>query len=434
MYKTEEKDDTGKVMKAAPTTAEKTELERIHKEWSVKNRKVAQLLVMYCTDKPASIVEDIDDAFLIWYKLKENYQDSGFTARHTAFQKLTTTTIGDCEGSVDSYIHRIRTNAKDLKNMNTTVPDWILILTLLNNLDEKYTDFVHRIVLTATGEPDFKEVVKLLYKEDRLAKREVISTAMVAARTKAQKSLKQTEIHEEGEYKNCPKGKKKKIHPKETYWTLHLELRPDYYKTKNEKANTAAGRNHDQDDDDMVAPQFGLFTSIAVLSPFNEEDVESNIFQKETIFTRTAVLDKRNLSFDIYTPLPKSSEEDVPKGQGLLQIHPLRQSESCSVKICNQMPDSSSVHIASTTPLIHKVTDWIIDSRYTNHIYHDREDFISYTSLRNAIHIADGTTIYAQGRGSINIEFILLNDKARVTRIDNVLHIPQLQCGLFSIY
>ena len=171
---------------------------------------------MYCTDKPASMIEDMDDAFLIWCKLKENYQDSGFTARHTAFQKLTTTTIGDCESSVDSYIYGIRTNAKDLKNMNATVPDWILISTLLNNLDEKYTDFVYRIVLTATGEPDFKEVVKLLYKEDRLAKREVMSTAMVAARAKAQKSLKQTETYEEGECKHYPKGKKKKIHPNET--------------------------------------------------------------------------------------------------------------------------------------------------------------------------------------------------------------------------
>ena len=80
--------------------------------------------------------------------------------------------------------------------------------------------------------------------------------------------------------------------------------------------------------------------------------------------------------------------------------------------------------MASTIPLMYKVTDWIIDSGYTNHIYHDREDFISYTSLYKAIHIADGTVIYAQGRGSINMEFILPNDKARVTRIDNVLYIP----------
>ena len=187
---TEEKDDTGKVTKAAPTTAEKTELERIHKEWSVKNRRAAQLLVMYCTDKPASMIEDIEDAFLIWCILKENHQDSGFTARHTAFQKLTATTVGDYEGSVDSYIYGIRTNAKDLKNMNATVPDWILVSILLNNLDDKYIDFVHRIVVKATGEPDFEEVVKLLYKEDRQAKREVVSTAMAAARAKAQKSLK----------------------------------------------------------------------------------------------------------------------------------------------------------------------------------------------------------------------------------------------------
>ena len=263
---TEEKDDTGKVTKAAPTTAEKTEFKRIHKEWSVKNRRAAQLLIMYYMDKPTSMIEDMEDAFSIWCMLKKNYQDLGFTARHIAFQKLTKTTVGDYEGSVDSYIHGIRTNAKDLKNMNATVPDWILVLILLNNLDDKYTDFVHRIVLTATGEPDFEEVVKLLYEED-MAKREVMSTAMAAARARGSK---QTEICEEGECWHYPKGKKKKIHPEETCWILHPELRPDRYK-KNKKANAAAGRNYDYDDDDMVAPQFGLLASMAVLSPFDEE-------------------------------------------------------------------------------------------------------------------------------------------------------------------
>ena len=38
---------------------------------------------------------------------------------------------------------------------------------------------------------------------------------------------------------------------------------------------------------------------------------------------------------------------------------------------------------------MHKVTDWIIDSRCTNHMYHDREDFINYTPLGKAIYIAE---------------------------------------------
>ena len=124
-----------------------------------------------------------------------------------------------------------------------------------------------------------------------------------------------------------------------------------------------------------MAPQFGLFASIAILSLLNKDNIESNVFEEETIFAYIAVLD---------------------------------------------------VYIASITPLMHKVTNWIINSRCTNYIYHDREDFISYTSLRKAIHITDRTAIYTQGRGSIDIEFILPNNRARVTRINNVLYIPQL--------
>ena len=88
----------------------------------------------------------------------------------------------------------------------------------------------------------------------------------------------------------------------------------------------------------MVAPQFGLFTSIAILSLLDEDNVESDVFEEETIFTYIAVLD---------------------------------------------------VYMASTTPLIYKVTNWIINSGYTNYIYYNREDFISYTSLRKAIHITN---------------------------------------------
>ena len=103
----------------------------------------------------------------------------------------------------------------------------------------------------------------------------------------------------------------------------------------------------------MVAPQFGLFASMAVLSPLDKDDVESDVFE-ETIFTYTAVLDERNLSFDIHTPSPESSEQDIPKEQGPLQIHPLKLPEAYPVNICNQLLDSSSVHMASTILLTHK--------------------------------------------------------------------------------
>ena len=82
---------------------------------------------------------------------------------------------------------------------------------------------------------------------------------------------------------------------------------------------------------------------MAVLSPFDEEDIESDAFKEDPMFAYTAVLDERNLSFDLYAPSPKSGEEDIPKEQGPLQIHPLRRSEACPVEICNQLLDTDDV-------------------------------------------------------------------------------------------
>ena len=44
---------------------------------------------------------------------------------------------------------------------------------LLNNLNSRFKDFVYRTVTIIKEVPNFKKVVKILYKEERLNKREI---------------------------------------------------------------------------------------------------------------------------------------------------------------------------------------------------------------------------------------------------------------------
>ena len=101
------------------------------------------------------MIEDVKDAFEMWEKLEKLYQDSGFTSRHTALQQLMTTTLSSCNNSVDTYAMTIRAKAKDLKKMNARLDDWVIVSVLLNNLDGKFKEFTHRIIVSLTMEPDF---------------------------------------------------------------------------------------------------------------------------------------------------------------------------------------------------------------------------------------------------------------------------------------
>jgi len=67
-------------------------------------------------------------------------------------------------------------------------------------------------------------------------------------------------------------------------------------------------------------------------------------------------------------------------------------------------------------------------------MYHDMESFTNYSSYRAGIIIADGTTMWTRGRGTVRMEWLLADGSSHVVDIKNVLHVPALTCGLFSIH
>jgi len=63
----------------------------------------------------------------------------------------------------------------------------VYVSILLNNLNSRFKDFAHRTVTTMKEVPDFEDVVKMLYKEERLNKRENTTQAMAAQFKRFQK-------------------------------------------------------------------------------------------------------------------------------------------------------------------------------------------------------------------------------------------------------
>ena len=71
--------------------------------------------------------------------------------------------------------------------MEATINSWILIALLLNNLNEKYKNFIHRLIIQLDDIPNFNKIVTLLYKKKRLLKRNIKEIAIIAAIKRFQK-------------------------------------------------------------------------------------------------------------------------------------------------------------------------------------------------------------------------------------------------------
>ena len=66
-------------------------------------------------------------------------------------------------------------------------------------------------------------------------------------------------------------------------------------------------------------------------------------------------------------------------------------------------------------------------------MHFDREDFIDYQPYKAGVIIADGNTVQIIGRGTVEMEWLLPDGSTNNMFLEDVLHVPGLTCGLFSI-
>ncbi len=99
-----------------------------------------------------------------------------------------------------------------------------------------------------------------------------------------------------------------------------------------------------------------------------------------------------------------------------------------------QLVRSPQIAYTAKRGVASKLPNQLINSGCTNHIYHSREEFSRYSAYRIAITIANGNVVWTEGRGLISIELLLPDGSTNLVDIDDVLHVPNLTYGLFSIH
>ena len=77
--------------------------------------------------------------------------------------------------------------------------------------------------------------------------------------------------------------------------------------------------------------------------------------------------------------------------------------------------------------------DWLIDLGSTNYIYYDKEEFTDYQLYYIGITIANRSTVWAKGHRTVQYKWIIDDGSIYTIDMKDILHIPELTCGLFLL-
>ena len=357
-------------------------------EWGVNTRlynnhsRIARGYIYNKLDPiPADLVDDLDSAFDVWSVLQQQYSDVGFTARHTTYQKLVTTTLASCNNDLSNFIVTLRSLQRDLRDMGYPVEEWTVVSNLLSNLDGHFKEYVSRAI-TSTNLPSFEEIAASLQELDRMNKRD---DQAIALRAQMNRGAHAAKGHSKGkgdqkdkEVKGpCPVSGCAGAHWEWECFIKHPHLREEWKKKKAQAQKKA------------------------------REEAKKQKDKKEAKEKEKKDKDKDRKGGD--KPSDPSSTAAY----------------SVAFAIDVTPPGHNSASMAA---------EWFVDSGCTEHMTPNRDDFIEYNELstQGKVFIADGHAISIVGKGTVRLTGLLPSGIETSVTLSGVLHVPKLSAGLFS--
>ena len=94
-------------------------------------------------------ISEYKTAKVTYQALKTQYFDSGFTTRYTLLIRLFTINMNnfDIDANLEAYIEAHHQIKKNLKNLDNIFFDWAFCEAFFFNLNDRYSDFVNKVIL-----------------------------------------------------------------------------------------------------------------------------------------------------------------------------------------------------------------------------------------------------------------------------------------------
>jgi len=383
--------------KAAELAANKADIKEYRhfnrKGWSCMYNRIDEVLLLQ--------IDDINSVYEAIVLLRLQYLDIGFTAKHTAGQKLITTTLSSCNNDVNGYVQAIYACMKDANSLECAFPEWWIVSCFIANLDGRYKEFTQRIALQKVL-PTLETVSAELREVDRMQKREAETKAFRVQASRgaaAQKDDKKrsdearkpsTEGHRVKDKdlicKACKAADKSYRHHHTKCWIAHPELRPDGSKSKDKGKRKRKDKDKEKDDDETSAKAAYVFQANAV---------------------------------------------DLASTPDFGYV-------SSAIALPNYIAEATEIAFAgaaATGTSTSTEDDWIVDSGSSHPMTPSKAEFITYSPLPNGmpVYIADGGKLNAVGKGTVALEGVLPDGTTLISNITDALHVPKLSTGLLSV-
>lgn len=221
----------------------------------------------------------------------------------------------------------------------------------------------------------------------------------------------------------------KKRHWPYNCWTLHPDRIPERYSNNNNSTHKPkANKATTERPDDFVDNDHTHISAMAHIITCDPETVGDDEFWGFP--TDETAVSSPSPPLDCLPPL----DSLLPPLEDLMP--PL---DCLPPPLDNPLPSPSLpveyalAYSAEVGGQLAQTQDWMVDSGCTNPMYFAWEEFINYCLYQASVIIANGATLSAKGRGTVTMEWLLDDGTSNTVSIKDVLHVPDLTCGLYSI-
>jgi len=232
---------SGKLEKPAPLSsdasiADKKEYTTDVQHWEDRNDRASGIIGFSCEKGPRIHISKADDVTKMWSILKTQYEQSDLTTLFLATKELTQSKQSDFK-SIQDYADSLKQAAIKCADIGKTVEPWMLSNLFLLGLNESLEPYIFGLIQSAKvnkSELLIDDMTIALADHDKRSNQEEDSSfkSMVA-----QFGGKKPKFFRKGSKKcaHCEQGG----HSEQNCWHLHPNLRPDEWKSYQDRKNLA---------------------------------------------------------------------------------------------------------------------------------------------------------------------------------------------------
>ena len=109
---------------------------------TTRTYRAAAIIRLSLEDGPLIQTRGINDALLLWGRLKALYEPTGFSSEFLTCKELFSTTLAKCGNIMESYLTTVKRLTDDLATRNLAIPNKVIAAYTLNNLTPEYENTV----------------------------------------------------------------------------------------------------------------------------------------------------------------------------------------------------------------------------------------------------------------------------------------------------